>query len=75
MLYALVVAAFYSARRRLAVVFPAPPSQRDGVVDARVQGAVSIGGMLDADKLAKDLRGVAVQPSSGVRWGCACARG
>ena len=58
-------AAFHRARHCLAVVFPALPSNRDGVVDARVQGAVSIGAALDADKLAEDLRGVAVRIGAG----------
>ena len=58
-------AAFHRARHRLAVVFPALPSNRDGVVDTRVQGAVSIGAVLDADKPAKDLRGVAVWIGAG----------
>ena len=53
-------ATFDRARHRPAVVFPALPSYTDGVVDARVQGAVSIGAVFDADKPAKDLRGVAV---------------
>ena len=55
-----VAAAFRRARHRLDVVFQALPSHRGGMGDARVRGAVSIGAVLDADKLAKDLRGVAV---------------
>ena len=58
-------AAFHRARHCPAVVFPALPSHRDGVGDARVQGAVSIGAVLDADKLAEDLRGLAVWISAG----------
>ena len=58
-------AAFHRARHCLAVVFLALPSNRDGVVDARVQGAVSIGAVLDADKLAEDLRGLAVWIGAG----------
>ena len=58
-------AAFHRARHCLAVVLRALPSNRDGVVDARVQGAVSIGAVLDADKLAKDLRGLAVWIGAG----------
>ena len=58
-------AAFHRARHCLAVVFPALPSHRDGVVDARVQGAVSIGAVLDADKLAEDLQAVAVWLGAG----------
>ena len=58
--YSIGAAAFDGARHCPAVVFLALPSNRDGVVDARVQGAVSIGAVLDADKLAEDLRGVAV---------------
>ena len=58
-------AAFHRARHRLAVVLRALPSNRDGVGDARVQGAVSIGAVLDADKLAEDLRGLAVWISAG----------
>ena len=46
-------------------MFLALPSNRDGVGDARVQGAVSIGAVLDADKLAEDLRGVAVWIGAG----------
>ncbi len=58
-------AALHRARHCLAVVFPTFASHRDGVVDARVQGAVSIGAVLDADKLAKDLRGLAVWIGAG----------
>ena len=58
-------AAFHRAPHCLAVVLLALPSHRDGVGDARVQGAVSIGAVLDADKLAKDLRGVAVWIGAG----------
>ena len=43
-----------------AAVFAAPASWCCGGSGARVQGAVSKGAMLDADELAKDLRGVAV---------------
>ena len=57
--------AFHRARHCPAVVFRALPSNRDGVVDARVQGAVSIGAVLEADKLAEDLRGVAVWIGAG----------
>ena len=53
-------AAFGRARHYLAVVLLALPSHRDGVGNARVRGAVSKGAVLDADKLAKSLRGVAV---------------
>ena len=58
-------AAFHRARHCPAVVLRALPSNRDGVVDARVQSAVSIGAVLDADKLAEDLRGVAVWIGAG----------
>ena len=58
-------AAFDRARHCLAVVFPALPSHSDGVVGARVQGAVSVGAVLDADKLAEDLRGLAVWIGAG----------
>ena len=58
-------AAFHRARHCLAVVLRALPSHGDGVVDARVQGAVSIGAVLDADKLAEDLRGLAVWIGAG----------
>ena len=58
-------AAFHRARHCPAVVLRALPSNRDGVVDARVQGAVSIGAVLDADKLAEDLRGLAVWIGAG----------
>ena len=46
-------------------MFLALSSNRDGVVDARVQGAVSIGAVLDADKPAEDLRGLAVWIGAG----------
>ena len=58
-------AAFSRARHCPAVVFLALPSNRDGVGDARVQGAVSKGAVLDADKLAEDLRGLAVWIGAG----------
>ena len=58
-------AAFRRARHCFAVVFRALPSHRDGVGDARIRCAVSIGAMLDADKLAKDLRGLAVWIGAG----------
>ncbi len=63
--YGVGAAAFSRTRHCPAVVLPTLPSNRDGVVDARVQGAVSIGAVLDADKLAKDLRGVAVWIGAG----------
>ena len=63
--YSIDAAAFSRARHCLAVVFRALPSHRDGVVDARVRCAVSIGAVLDADKLAEDLRGVAVWIGAG----------
>ena len=52
-------AAFHRARHCLAVVFLALPSHSDGLGNARVRGAVSKGAVLDADKLARDLQGVA----------------
>ena len=58
-------AAFHRARHCSAVVFLALSSNRDGVVDARVQCAVSKGAVLDADKLAEDLRGLAVWIGAG----------
>ena len=58
-------AAFHRARHRLAVVFLALPSHRDGVGNARLRCAVSIGAVLDADKFAKDLRGLAVWIGAG----------
>ena len=58
-------AALSRARHRLAVVFLALPSHTHGVIDARVRGAVSIGAALEADKPAKDLRGVAVWIGAG----------
>ena len=63
--YCDVAAAFSRARQRLAVVLRTLPSNRDGVGNARVQGAVSIGAVLDADKPAEDLRGVAVWIGAG----------
>ena len=60
-----ITAAFCRARHCPAVVLLALPSNRDGVGDARVQGAVSIGAVLDADKLAEDLRGLAVWIGAG----------
>ena len=60
-----VAAAFHRARCCAAVVLPALASHRDGVVDARVQGAVSKGTVLDADKLAENLRGLAVWIGAG----------
>ena len=63
--YCDVAAAFDRARYCPAVVHRALPSYTDGVVDARVQGAVSIGAVLDADKLAEDLRGLAVWIGAG----------
>ena len=59
------VAAFGRACHRPAVVLRALPSNRDGVGDARVQGAVSIGAVLEADKLAEHLRGLAVWIGAG----------
>ena len=53
-------AAFGRARHCLAAVFRALPSRRGGVGNARVGCAVSKGAVLEADKLAEDLRGVAV---------------
>ena len=58
--FSIGAAAFYRARHCLAVVFCALPSRTDGVGNARVRCAVSKGAVLDADKPAKDLRGVAV---------------
>ena len=58
-------AAFHRAHRCLAVVFPTLSSHSDGVVHARFRGAASIGAVLDADKLAKDLRGLAVWIGAG----------
>ena len=58
-------AAFCRACRCLAVVRLALSSHSDGVVDARVRGAVSKGAVLDADKLAIDLRGLAVWVGAG----------
>ena len=58
-------AAFHRARHCLAVVFLAFSSRTDGVGNARVRGAVSKGAVLDADKLAKDLRGLAVWIGAG----------
>ena len=46
-------------------MFLALPSDRDGVGDARVLCAVSIGAMLDADKPAEDLRGLTVWIGAG----------
>ena len=46
-------------------MFLALPSHTDGVVDAGVRCAVSKGAVLDADKPAKDLRGVAVWIGAG----------
>ena len=60
-----IAAAFRRARHCLAVVFLALPSHSAGVVDARVRCAVSIGAVLEADKPATDLRGVAVWISAG----------
>ena len=60
-----VAATFRRARHCLTVVFCALPSRSDGVVDARVRCAISIGAVLEADKLAKDLRGVAVWIGAG----------
>ena len=60
-----VAAAFHRARHCLAVVLRALSSNRDGVGNARVQGAVSIGAVLHADKLAEDLRGLAVWIGAG----------
>ena len=48
-----------------AVMFPALPSRTDGVGDARVRCAVSIGAVLEADKPAEDLRGLAVRNGAG----------
>ena len=58
-------AALHRARHCLAVVFPSFASHRDGVVDARVQCAVPKGAVLEADKLAGDLRGVTVWLGTG----------
>ena len=58
-------AAFHRAHHCPAVVFRALPLYTDGVVDARVRCAVSIGAVLDADKLAEDLRGLAVWIGAG----------
>lgn len=58
-------AAFGRAHHCLAVVFRALSSHRDGVGNARVRCAVSIGAVLDADKPAKDLRGLAVWIGAG----------
>ena len=63
--FSIGAAAFSRAHYCPAVVFRALPSNRDGVVDARVQGAVSIGAVLDADKPAEDLRGLAVWIGAG----------
>ena len=63
--YCDAAAAFRRARHCLAVVFLALPSYTGGVVDARVQGAVSIGAVLEADKPAEDLRGLAVWIGAG----------
>ena len=63
--YRVGAAAFHRARHCPAVVLLALPSNRDGVGDARVQGAVSKGAVLEADKLAEDLRGVAVWIGAG----------
>ena len=60
-----VDAAFGRACHCLAVVFPTLPSNRDGVGDARIRGAVSKGAVLDADELAEDLRGLAVWIGAG----------
>ena len=60
-----VAAAFHRARHRLAVVLRALPSHRDGVGNARLRCAVSIGAVLDADRFAKDLRGLAVWIGAG----------
>ena len=58
-------AAFGRASYCLAVVLQAFSSHSGGVVDARVRCAVSPGAVLDADKLAEDLRGVAVWIGAG----------
>ena len=63
--YRVGAATFHRARHCPAVVLRALSSNRDGVADARVQGAVSIGAVLDADKLAEDLRGLAVWIGAG----------
>ena len=58
-------AAVHRARHCLAVVFFALPSRTDGDRNARVRGAVSIGAVLQAEKLANDLRGLAVRLGAG----------
>ena len=55
---------FHGARRCPDVVFPALSTHRHSVVDARVRCAV-LGAVLDADKLAENLRGVAVWIGAG----------
>ena len=60
-----VAAAFCRARHCLAVVFLALPSHRHSVGNARGRRAVSKGAVLDADKPAKDLRGLAVWIGTG----------
>ena len=60
-----VAAAFGRARHCLAVVFRALAPHSAGVGNARVRCAVSKGAMLDADKLPKDLRRVAVWIGAG----------
>ena len=58
-------AAFGTARHCLAVVFRALPSRTDGAGNARVRCAVSIGAVLEADKPANDLQGLAVWIGAG----------
>ena len=60
-----VGAAACKACHCLAVVFLALLSHGDGLGYARVRCVVSIGAVLDADKLAKDLRGLAVWIGAG----------
>ena len=58
-------AAFSGASHCLAVVLCTFPPGSDGVGNARVRCAVPKGTMLDTDKVAKDLRGVAGWISAG----------
>ena len=58
-------AAFNRTSHRLAVVLPAFSPGSVSVGDARVRCAVSKGTMLDADKVAKHLRGVAGRIGAG----------
>ena len=63
--YSVGAAAVHRARHCLAIVLRAVSSHRDGIVRACVRCAVSKGAVLEADKLAKDFRGVAVWIGAG----------